>query len=431
MNVRSSQAPFPLRRLDSWKSIANYLGRSTRTVQRWHAIYGLPIYRLGSDKSSIFTYADKLDEWMRCQGQALADEPTKTDNSVLLSFPATHSEPISHNQPSVSSHTHGTEKARSAEFVAIALRMSETTSVNNIRNITQHFREAIDLDPDNAEAFAGMSSALLAGGLWGLVPAPVAYSAAQTAMQKALEIDAAQLEAKCTAAWLDMVLTRNWQRARSTFDDVLAVHVHPIFTYALIGRAMLQVAEGNLQESFKLLRNASQQDPLCLIAEALCCWCAYLAGQFAEALDLADEVRACGGCGPILCAVEALASIQHEEPDVSIRRIKTMIMDFPQYSVLQGTLGYALAVNGESEKAANILNSLAHAGMYGRNHSHYAIALTQIGMGHKQEAAEQLELSYRDGSFWSLGFQSDPIVAQLRNDPHFLQFLNKVSYPIP
>jgi hypothetical protein len=36
-----------------------------------------------------------------------------------------------------------------------------------------------------------------------------------------------------------------------------------------------------------------------------------------------------------------------------------------------------------------------------------------------------LEQSYREGSLWSLGFPSDPILAQLRNDLHYRLFLSR------
>ena len=52
-------------RLDSWKEIAVYLGRSCRTVQRWHRGYGLPIRHLGGLSTSVFAYTDELDFWLR------------------------------------------------------------------------------------------------------------------------------------------------------------------------------------------------------------------------------------------------------------------------------------------------------------------------------------------------------------------------------
>ena len=40
-------------RLDSWKTIAAYLGRDTGTVRRWERREGLPIHRLRHDAPTI------------------------------------------------------------------------------------------------------------------------------------------------------------------------------------------------------------------------------------------------------------------------------------------------------------------------------------------------------------------------------------------
>jgi hypothetical protein len=42
------------RRLDSWKEIAAYLGRSIRTVQRWEREEGLPVHRLATQVLAVF-----------------------------------------------------------------------------------------------------------------------------------------------------------------------------------------------------------------------------------------------------------------------------------------------------------------------------------------------------------------------------------------
>jgi len=53
-------------RLGSWKEIAAYLGRSTRTVQRWERLEGLPVHRLLHDKlGSVYAYRSELDAWWR------------------------------------------------------------------------------------------------------------------------------------------------------------------------------------------------------------------------------------------------------------------------------------------------------------------------------------------------------------------------------
>ncbi|HTZ97909.1 MAG TPA: hypothetical protein VMB18_16015 [Terriglobales bacterium] len=53
-------------RLDSWKAIAQYLGRDVRSVQRWERERGLPIHRLPGQKgSAVFAYQEELEEWLR------------------------------------------------------------------------------------------------------------------------------------------------------------------------------------------------------------------------------------------------------------------------------------------------------------------------------------------------------------------------------
>ncbi len=52
-------------RLDSWKEIAEYLGRDVRTVVRWEKEKGLPIHTVpGLRRRSVFAYKDELDNWL-------------------------------------------------------------------------------------------------------------------------------------------------------------------------------------------------------------------------------------------------------------------------------------------------------------------------------------------------------------------------------
>lgn len=51
--------------LNSWKEIAQYLGRGVRTVQRWEADLGLPVRRpRGKRRSAVIAVTGELDRWM-------------------------------------------------------------------------------------------------------------------------------------------------------------------------------------------------------------------------------------------------------------------------------------------------------------------------------------------------------------------------------
>ena len=52
------------RRLDGWKSIANYFNRDRTTVMRWARDRGLPVRRLPGGKSgSVFAFERELAAW--------------------------------------------------------------------------------------------------------------------------------------------------------------------------------------------------------------------------------------------------------------------------------------------------------------------------------------------------------------------------------
>lgn len=55
-------------RLDSWKAIADYLGRDRTTVMRWERTSGLPVRRVaGAKGNSVFAYRSEIDTWLATQ----------------------------------------------------------------------------------------------------------------------------------------------------------------------------------------------------------------------------------------------------------------------------------------------------------------------------------------------------------------------------
>ncbi len=58
-------------RLDSWKEIAEYVGRDVRTAIRWERERGLPVHRVpGGRRGAVFAYRHEIDEWLRGPGAA-------------------------------------------------------------------------------------------------------------------------------------------------------------------------------------------------------------------------------------------------------------------------------------------------------------------------------------------------------------------------
>lgn len=59
------------RRLDSWKEIAGYVGRTEKTIQRYEKAKHFPIHRIGGGiKERVFAFTNEIDAWFREQQDA-------------------------------------------------------------------------------------------------------------------------------------------------------------------------------------------------------------------------------------------------------------------------------------------------------------------------------------------------------------------------
>lgn len=53
------------RKLTGWKEIADHIGQSVRTAQRWERQFALPVHRpSGRNTGAVFCFADEVDGWL-------------------------------------------------------------------------------------------------------------------------------------------------------------------------------------------------------------------------------------------------------------------------------------------------------------------------------------------------------------------------------
>ena len=264
----------PKLRLDSWKSIADYLERSPRTVQRWHTSHGLPVHHFGGCKGSVFAYSPEIDRWLEGLGEETRGDDADGDEA------------------------HETRKRRSLELTARANEMWETHSEESLNTIAGIYRKAIDQYPGNARALIGLADSMISASLQGVMDGSVAYPSATEALRRASLLDPHDLDGRCGQAWLHLVYGRKWRQARSGFEDVLSKQ--PRMSFALAGMAVLRVAEGDLASAFHCAWEAWMQNTLISSLGAIVCWSKYLQGDTERALELVAQVRGSAEAGPRL-----------------------------------------------------------------------------------------------------------------------------------
>ena len=386
--------------LDSWKSIADYLHRSTRTVQRWYANHGLPVRHLRGPRGAAFAYIEEVDAWLSGFTEQKSDEYFNREKTVDA-------------------------RGKSLELTAMADELWEIRSEKNIQSISQLYREAIDEDSRNAAAYAGLADAMIFVAVHGMAEGSMAYSRAVEALQRISRIEPGSIKRKSSAAWLDLAWKRKWGRARAGFDEIL--REGPRTSSVLSGRALLHIAEGNLNGAWESAWEAWNLNTLVRPLSALLCWISYLAGEYEKSLQQISDVRISGGYGATHAAIEALSLIQTESILAHLERLEGLTFDYPHDRTLQGALGYFYAISNQIEKALEMLDCLGITDNWNKTNSAYAAALVLIGLERHDDAIQALEASYAAGSEWSLGFRCDPMLKPLRGDRRFRDLLRKAG----
>src|SRR5689334_23120920 len=125
--------------LNSWKEIANYLGRGVRTVQRWEAQLGLPVHRpAGKDHSAVLAFSSELDQWLDSRpirfGASITADGTSDHQSVQVQMLLTRAEAVLQRLESILNRADETQQKLAETLDALAENESVRRELRNVRS---------------------------------------------------------------------------------------------------------------------------------------------------------------------------------------------------------------------------------------------------------------------------------------------------------
>ncbi len=288
----------------------------------------------------------------------------------------------------------GTSSARARDAYLRARHAFGQRTELQLARAVELFEQAVDLDPDYAEAHAGLAAARLVLGVYGLrAPLEIAPAAKEAAL-RATELDPTSTEARATLASVLATFDWNWKDATEQFQRALTLRPGDVAVRQRFALDVL-VPQRRFAEAIEHTRAAQALDPLSPVMRASVAAVLHAAGKHVEAVaecDRAIELEPNFGLihyfrGQALMGIDAAPRALS-----SFRRAIELSGRAPE---IVSALGNACAVTGDRTSALACRDELI-AAMATRYVSSYLVAQIDIALGERDAALRGLERACRE-----------------------------------
>ncbi len=288
----------------------------------------------------------------------------------------------------------------------------------------QHFEDAAAVDPEYAEAHAGIADALLLSVTFGGRPPMDVLPRVRTAIAEALRLGPDSAPVRATAA--NMLSAYEWQWEAAEAECRRAIELDPAHSAAWLYLAIHLQHAGRTDEATAVARHALVSDPLSAPLQMTLGRAYMHAGQLAAALpplraaveltpgslyalrQLGDALLLAGSTEEALLMFQSAADIGgHAE---------------------RGHLAYALARSGDIDRAALILQHLLERADF-EYVSPFAIAMACAGLGRDDDAIRWLERGIEGRAAMMNTIAVTPVFASLRAHAQFPVLLRGIGLP--
>lgn len=301
-------------------------------------------------------------------------------------------------------------------------------SESGIRAAINHFQKAIELDPNYAQAYAGIADAYIIMANWGFMPPNEAYPRAESAARKALELDDQLAEAHTSLAYASFLYDWDWAGAEKRFRR--AIDLNPNYATAHHFYSVFLMASGRHSEAQAEIRRARELDPLSVIINSVVGWIYYEGRQYPLAIQECQKTFEMEQ--NYLPALLDLGSIylRTGEYDKAIAQFERAKEVSEHKAVPLSHLAQARALAGDPAEARRILQTLQKS-PESRFLSAWDVAQVYVALGENDKAVASLEQSAKERFAWVVILSSEPAFDPLRADPRFKALLQRVHTPRP
>ena len=321
-----------------------------------------------------------------------------------------------------------TENAEAYQLYLKGRFYSNKASLEGLKKSVDYFQQAIEKDPGNALAYAGLANSYGTLGIFSYLQSKDAFPKAKAAALKALEIDGSLAEARAALGVAKYVYDWDWSGAEAELRR--AIELNPSSVDAHRTYAQYLSARGRIDEGFAEDQRALELDPLSPQVIGTMAYHSLAARQYDDSIA---QYKKAMELDPGLEWVHAQLSWaygckgNYAEAIAANEKAGTEVHPISAENQLNvAGLGwiYALAGRrGDSRKVIGQFKELeARADV-----DHYNVAVVYAGLGEKDRTFEALERAYAQRS-GSLAFlNADPFFKDMRSDPRYEDLLRRIG----
>jgi eukaryotic-like serine/threonine-protein kinase len=282
-----------------------------------------------------------------------------------------------------------------------------------------YFERAIELAPDYAAVYAGLSDAWLQRGIFGAKEFREVESPARAAALKAIGLDQQLAEAHTALGNIKHIYDWDWTGAEQELSRALELDPGSLDAHIDYGTLLMHL--GRHDEAIKEGQIAEQLDPLSSRTQSFLGRFLYRARRYEEALPHLQravelEPRA-------LHANYRLGEVyvqlgRYDEAIAALEKNRELM---PKGGELQAAVARVYALTGREREARQMIS--------GVKAQPYAFARFYAALGDKDEAFRILEKAVEDRNSLLVALKEDPPYENLHSDPRWKALLRRMNYP--
>jgi pentatricopeptide repeat protein len=291
------------------------------------------------------------------------------------------------------------------------------------------FKQAIEMDPYFAFAYAGYADALSLTASYALVHPKTVIQKVKDAAEKAISLDPEHSEPYCSLGFYYTFFERNWKKAKKNF--LAAIELNPLHTQShyWYGLNYLCWVEGDFEEAKKHGKIATQREPLSAICHAFYSLILHTSGNFNEALDLSKMAIELDGSSFFCHLSEGSAYMGLEQFDDAIISFQNTIRLSNNHQFPANAIIWAYCKAGDFEQANSLFQQLKE-----RSEKEY-LSSTLLGLssgylGDLDSAFTYFDKAINDYESLIISMKFDHWVPKtILTDPRYQLLLDKIGYP--